>query len=223
MYVNRKLIKVVLGSFLSLAATCHAADRSQIAFVPEDEWVFQQVREKPGSDAEINPDIRFKVAKMRENWVAHMIALTDKRVPVWSPKWKLPEENCMQDFVGMSDLALPSSCETPLAIGMAWEDASYDGKQKTVLKFQVVSKEDLQLKAGKFLTIKIIEEGKVYEQRPGGVDILVSNSKSTYWFSHDAKAFVRVIREYGASEGTPELRITEELKRYKVRLPQRGS
>lgn len=42
------------------------------------------------------------------------------------------------------------------------------------------------------------------------------NVKSTYWFSHDAKAFVRIVREYLTPEGERHLLLSEELKSFKV-------
>ena len=134
-------------------------------FVDNDEWEFQQVRESPGQKREVNPEIRFTVAKLKETWIAHARAITNNNVPVWDLKWKLPKSSCLQDFVGKSDLGLLVSCSRPLVVGMAWDDETVNGGERTVSKYLVESKEYITVIAGRFSTIKIIESGGVFEHR----------------------------------------------------------
>jgi hypothetical protein len=211
--------RIFFGICLFASFGCEAEDRIPSAFVKKDEWVFEQVRETPGKKQEINSEIRFTVMKLADTWIAHAIAVTDEKVPVWDLKWKLPLSSCIQDFVGQSDLGLLVSCGTPLSIGLTWDDETISGNEKTVSKYVVESQEDIRVMAGHFAAVRIIEAGKIFQQQTAGPDRLKLTFKTSYWFSHDAKAFVRIVREYRAPAGTRQLLISEELKSYKVQPP----
>ena len=101
-------------------------------------------------------------------------------------------------------------------VGTAWDDETVSVGEKTVSKYMVESKEDTTVVAGRFSTIKIVESGNVFEHQSGRADRLTLKVKSTYWFSHEAKAFVRIVREYLTPEGERHLLLSEELKSFKV-------
>ena len=103
---------------------------------------------------------------------------------------------------------------------MAWEDETVNGEEKTVSKYLVESIEEITVIVGRFATIKIVESGSVFEHQPGKADRLSLRVKSTYWFSRDAKAFVRIVREYLTPEGRRHLFLSEELKSFKVHAPE---
>lgn len=216
MFFKAHAAGAIFSIFLFASCGCQAEDRVPSAFVNKDEWEFQQVRESPGQKREVNPEIRFTVAKLKETWIAHARAVTNNNVPVWDLKWKLPKSSCLQDFVGRSDFGLLVSCGRPLVVGMAWDDETVDGGEKTVSKYLVESKEDITVIAGRFATIKIVESGNVFDHQSGRADRLTLKVKSTYWFSHEAKAFVRIVREYLTPEGERHLLLSEELKSFKV-------
>lgn len=217
MFFRTHAAVAIFGILLFVSCGSQAEGRVPSAFANEDEWEFQQIRETPGQKREVNPEIRFTVAKLKETWIAHARAMTNNNVPVWDLKWKLPRSRCIQDFVGKSDLGMLVSCGTSLMVGMTWDDETVDGAVKTVSNYVVESEEEVTVLAGRFATVKIVESGSVFEQQAGAADRLTFKVNSTYWFSHDAKAFVRIVREYLTPAGKRDLLLTEELKSYKVK------
>lgn len=205
------------------ASHAHATDSNTLftrlpaALVQKDEWEFQQVRERIGGKVEVNPEIRFSVLKLRENWIGFGKAITDDQQIIWEPLWVLPQSRCVQDFLGRSDLGLLASCAVPLTFGLTWRNEEVDGDEVTKSNFKVEAVEEVSVKAGKFLTVRVVETADIFATEPGNSrQQLSARVRTKYWFSHDAKAFVRTIREYSSPKGKLDLRITEELKSFKV-------
>ncbi len=212
MYLRNISTAALVATGLLMSHHCHAGDDVPSPFISEDTWEYEQVKKTPGKQKKINPSITFKVAKLAETWIAHAVAITDDKVPIWDLKWKLPRSRCIQDFLGQSDLGLTDSCIKPLSVGRTWNAEAADGDTKSALKNTVESDENITVQAGRFDTVKIVQVGEIYRNGGG----LIATVKRTFWFSYKAKAFVRVVHEYTTPTGKIGDVVIEELKSYKV-------
>jgi hypothetical protein len=102
----------------------------------------------------------------------------------------------------------------PLTIGKQWEDSYWRNVAEFLEKFLVVGWEDVEVRAGKFKTIKLEYKLEVIGPPGAGRTLALMQAGPRgyvwYWYSPEVKNFVKCQREKGYTEGLEDLRERED-------------
>jgi len=196
-----------------LATTCHAQSIQLEAFAAKDEWTFRQESSYSGKASASN-EIQFGIISKNKNGdsiLGFVRAITDTEQVIWQPLGPIPSGICLRDFVGSTNLNLPTSCKDGLTVGQEWESSSNDSGGTEKIKFRVVGQESIEVSAGKFNVWRIRGIGKRWNADKSHEVVIAS-----YWFAPTVRAMARASREYRSADGKTFSVITEELVAAKV-------
>lgn len=121
----------------------------------------------------------------------------------------------MVDFFGTGSLGITNSCATTFSPGMDWTTENVVKGKRVLQRYEVVDTELITVAAGSFQAVKI-------EAYWHGADAKGAAPKPThhmtYWYAPEARAMVKVQREFLNTRGKVESHATEELERFRQNI-----
>jgi hypothetical protein len=200
--------------FLNCANDSYAQTSSPLQV--GDTWRYRQTSEQPGSAPKSVSTPDFSVLFQNK---AGEFVLAMKRHDIANATWQLigpiSPTVCMFDVIAHEGIT--KNCEIRVQDGVTWATDETTSLARTQERFSVGAVEDVIVLAGKYQAVKIQVQRTVTEvaypgvaEPPGGY---VKQFKTTYWYSNDVKAMVKVIRELSTAGGKI-IRQTEELESY---------
>ncbi len=215
-------------TFLTLLVclTCTAARAADIP-VPYieplavgDSWSYKKVVTIGGSNTKslMNYKITGKSGD-KLIYQAMVAELTGYKAPSWRKLGEVDAGGCLIDVGGGGALGLENTCTISFEPGMDWDTEISEKGQTTKRKYKVVDTETLSVAAGTYETTKIeaVWQGaKVSNPKASaGENLAADRIQSTYWYSPETKAMVKVVRKFYNSFGKVESTVTEELDTYR--------
>ena len=210
---NARLITIFLVG-ISMYSSVHA--QAWPTLDEGDTWRYRQLHEKLGAQpwALSTPDFAL-MFKNREGNLVFAIKPRNQGTPVWQPIGPISPSVCLFDVIAAKGVT--DRCNAPLKAGQTWITDESTSIEKTEEIFTVGEVEDVVVPAGKYRGLKIQSRRTVTEVAFSGVPApaggYTKQFSTTWWYSSEVKAMVKVIREFPArADGLT--RLTEELEFY---------
>ncbi|RFP18895.1 MULTISPECIES: hypothetical protein [unclassified Duganella] len=218
MHRNRARLLLVLCGLVSGNA-CFAQSEPLIPFAKGDTWTYRQTVALPGQDEQTyNPRFGILFANKDGRLVYGRSASTPGAT--WTPAGAIPGNSCIRDFAEDDALGLTDSCGAQLEPGKTWESNQSDSLAEVKTGFKVVGIEDVVVPAGSYKAIRIESKKVITTVAYAGVAAprggYVKHISTTYWFSPQAKGFVKTVMESRLPDGSLFLKLTNELIPTKV-------
>lgn len=133
------------------------------------------------------------------------------RPTVWRRGPAIDNDSCMVDFHGSGSLGILNSCNTMFAPGMDWTTESTINGVRVSQRYEVIDTEYVTVEAGSFNAIKI----DATWQTGSGKRPRQPSHHITYWYAPEARAMVKVHREFLNRKGKAESESIEELEKFR--------
>ena len=200
---------------LALATSCAHADTAQFTAVrepvaPGQTWTYKRVTMTPAGSTESRTIFRIAAQSRGERLrIESLPAELTGRPTVWHKGAAIDSDSCMVDFFGTGSLGILHSCATTFVPGMDWTTEEVVKGTRLQQRYAVLDHEQITVPAGSFNAIKI--EGFWGTARAGGKP----THHVTYWYAPEARAMVKVHREFLNSKGAVESETLEELQTFR--------
>lgn len=187
-----------------------------------DTWRYRQTSEQPGA---VPLSVLAPYFSVLSQSKSGEFVLAMKRHDITNAAWKLIGQTsptvCLFDVTAREGIT--KNCEIRLKEGDTWSTDETTSLARTQERFSVGGVEEVIVPAGKYQAVKIQVQRIVTEIAYPGVAEpqggYVKKSKTTYWYSDDVKAMVKVIRESPVADGKIA-RLTDELESYSRNAPK---
>lgn len=201
---------------LGLAASCAQADNGQFAATVQQPvaagqtWTYKRVTKTPAGSTESRTIFRIAAHGQGGRLVIESLpAQLTGRPTVWHKGATIDSDSCMVDFFGTGSLGILQSCSTTFVPGMDWTTEDVVKGTRLQQRYEVLDLEQVTVPAGSFNAVKI--EGHWSTARAGGKP----THHVTYWYAPQARAMVKVHREFLNSRGAVESETMEELQNFR--------
>lgn len=182
----------------------------------------ENTREQPGS-APVTVSAPYFSVLSQSRAGGFVLAMKRHDIPnaAWQLIGQISPMLCLLDVTAHEGIT--KNCEIRLKDGDAWSTDETTSLARTQERFSVGGVEEVVVPGGIYQAVKIQVQRIVTEVAYPGVAEpqggYVKRSKTTYWYSDDVKAMVKVIRELSVANGKIA-RLTDELESYSRIAPK---